>query len=139
MCMMCLKYRIILLIVIKNPWKYLLTHVLLRGAAPYPAGGAYSAPQTPTFGGSHIEHLTRSASTVSPSSDYSGVERWRHLTRKVQRKHRRAAIVVYILEGARASTGLSLLCVNVGYKWWITDSMKVIKICSPSQINSPYE
>ena len=37
MCMMCLKYRIILLIVIKNPWVILLTYVLLRGTAPYPA------------------------------------------------------------------------------------------------------
>ena len=26
------------------------------------------------------------------------------------------------LEGARASTGLSLLCVNVGYKHWSNDS-----------------
>ena len=30
MCMMCLKYRIILLIVIKNPWVILLTYFLLR-------------------------------------------------------------------------------------------------------------
>ena len=29
MCMMCLKYRIILLIVIKNPWVILLTSGLL--------------------------------------------------------------------------------------------------------------
>ena len=74
MCMMCLKYRIILLIFIKNPWKYLLTYFLLRGTAPYPAG-ALTAPLRPpagllaTIGGSHIENLTRSASTVSPSSD----------------------------------------------------------------------
>ena len=27
----------------------------------------------------------------------------------------------YILEGARASTGLSLLCVDVGYKHWSND------------------
>ena len=26
------------------------------------------------------------------------------------------------LEGARASTGISLLCVNVGYKHWSNDS-----------------
>ena len=38
MCKMCLKYRIILLIVIKNPLVILLTYFLLRGAAPYPAG-----------------------------------------------------------------------------------------------------
>ena len=88
-----LKYRIILFIVMKNPWKYLLTYFLLRGAAPYPAG-ALTAPLRPqlvaTFCGSHIENLTRSASTVSPSSDQSGVERWRHLTGKMQRrpKHR---------------------------------------------------
>ena len=31
MCMMCFKYRIILLIVIKNPWVILLTYFLLRG------------------------------------------------------------------------------------------------------------
>ena len=74
MCMMCLKYRIILLIVIKNPWKYLLTYFVLRGAAPDPAG-ALTASFRPlagllaTFGGSHIENLTRSGSTVSPSSD----------------------------------------------------------------------
>ena len=29
---------------------------------------------------------------------------------------------MYVLEGARASTGLSLLCVNVGYKHWSNDS-----------------
>ena len=47
MCMMCFKYRIILLIVIQNPWVILLTYFLLLGATPYPAGGAYCAPQTP--------------------------------------------------------------------------------------------
>ena len=59
MCMMCLKYRIILLIVIKNPWVQ-FTHIfLLRGAAPYPAG-ALTAPLRPpaglfaTFGGFDI-------------------------------------------------------------------------------------
>ena len=46
------------------------------------------------------------------------------------------------LEGARASTGSSLLCVDVGYKHWSNDRLlcaytKVIKICSPSQYNSP--
>ena len=46
MCMMCLKYRSILLIVTKNPWKYLLTYFLLRGPAPYPAG-ALTAPLRP--------------------------------------------------------------------------------------------
>ena len=39
-----------------------------------------------------------------------------------------------LLVGARASTGLSLLCVNVGY---CTGVMIVIQICSPSQLNSP--
>ena len=34
MCMMCLKYRIILLIVIKNPWVILLTSGLLFDIAP---------------------------------------------------------------------------------------------------------
>ena len=43
MCMMCLKYRILLLIVIKNPWVILLTYFLLRGATPYPTG----APTAP--------------------------------------------------------------------------------------------
>ena len=33
MCMMCLKYRIILLIVIETPWKYLLTYYF-SGAPP---------------------------------------------------------------------------------------------------------
>ena len=60
MCMMCLIYRIILLIVIKNPWVHglntiLLTYFLLRGAA-----GALTAPLRPpagliaTFGGFDI-------------------------------------------------------------------------------------
>ena len=50
MCMMCLKYRITLLIVIKNPWEnpWVLAYFLLRGAAPYPAGaGAITAPLRP--------------------------------------------------------------------------------------------
>ena len=63
MRMMCLKYRIILLIVIKNLWVILLTYFLLRGAEPYPAE-ALTAPlrpfDIPTFS---------FASTVSPSSD----------------------------------------------------------------------
>ena len=67
MCMMRLKYRIILLIVIKNPWVILLTYCLLPGAAPYPTG-ALTAPlrtfDIPTF---------ISASIVSPSSDYSNL------------------------------------------------------------------
>ena len=46
MCMMCLKYRIIQLFVIKNPWKYLLTYFLFRGAAPCPAW-ALTAPLRP--------------------------------------------------------------------------------------------
>ena len=74
MCIMCLKYRIILLIVIKNPWKFYSHIFLLRGAAPYPAGVLTTPLRPPagllaTFGGSQSEHLTRSASTVSPSSD----------------------------------------------------------------------
>ena len=65
MCMMCLKYRIILLIVIKNPWVILLTYFLLRGAAPYLAG-ALTAPLRP-----FDIPIFSSASTVSPSSDYT--------------------------------------------------------------------
>ena len=49
MYMMCFKCRIILLIVIKNPWVHLLTYILLRGAAPYPAG-ALTAPLRPPAG-----------------------------------------------------------------------------------------
>ena len=49
MCMMCLKYRITLLIVIKNAWKYVLTYFSLRGAAPYPAG-AITSPLRPPAG-----------------------------------------------------------------------------------------
>ena len=65
MCMMCLKYRIILLIVIKNP---LLTYFLLRGR-PVPRWGAYSTPQTPSWlQHSHIQRQL-DASTALPSSD----------------------------------------------------------------------
>ena len=51
-------------------------------------------------------------------------------------------VLLFVLEGARASTGLSLLCVDAGYKHWSNDRaqyayIKVIKICSPSQFNSP--
>ena len=69
--MMCLKYRNILLIVIKNPWKYYsYIYILLRGAAPTPLGRLRPpAGLLATFGGSHIENLTRSASTASPSSE----------------------------------------------------------------------
>ena len=59
--MMCLKYRIILLIVIKNPWVQFPTHMffLLRGAAPYPAGALTAPLRHPagllaTFGGFDI-------------------------------------------------------------------------------------
>ena len=38
MCMMCLKYRIILLIVIKNLWVILLTYFLLTAPLIPPAG-----------------------------------------------------------------------------------------------------
>ena len=59
MCMMYLKYRIILLIVINNPWVHLLTYFLLRGAAPYPGGTLTPPLKTPagllaTFGGFDI-------------------------------------------------------------------------------------
>ena len=68
MCMLCLKYRSILLIVIKNSWKYLLTYFLLRGADPYPTG-ALTAPLRPPaglfdFDIPTLKNLTRSASTV---------------------------------------------------------------------------
>ena len=79
MCMMCLKYRIILLL-----FFILLTYFLLRGAAPNPAG-ALTAPLRPqlvctppsvasTFSHSKyhshfLSQLGSSASTVSPSSD----------------------------------------------------------------------
>ena len=59
MCIMCLKYRIILLIVIKNPWVilHIYIYVLLRGAAPYPAGAR--APlrpfDIPTFKSNQIK------------------------------------------------------------------------------------
>ena len=65
------------------------THIFFD---PVPRWGAYSAPQMPNWSArlrhSHIKNLTRSASTVSPSTDSSAVERWRRLTRKLQRKHR---------------------------------------------------
>ena len=59
MCMMCLNYRIILVIIIENPCVLLLTYCLLQGAASYPAG-ALTAPLRPlagliaTFGGFDI-------------------------------------------------------------------------------------
>ena len=88
MCMMCLKYRIILLF-----FFILLTCFLLRGAAPRPAG-AVAAPHRQTSWSarhSHIQNLTLIYDhilAVSPSSDQSAVERWRHLTRKLHSKHR---------------------------------------------------
>ena len=63
MCMMFLKYRIILLIVVKNPWVILLTYFFAPGAGPYPAG-ALTAPLRP-----FDIPIFSSASTVSPSSD----------------------------------------------------------------------
>ena len=50
---------------------------------------------------------------VSESTDVC-----RHTTRKL---YTNAYLLLYILEGARASTGLSLLCVDVGYKHWSND------------------
>ena len=62
MCKMCLKYRIILLIVIKNPWVHLLAYFLLRGAVPYPVGAITSPLRPPAgllaiFGGFDIPTL----------------------------------------------------------------------------------
>ena len=49
MCMMCLKYRTILLIVVKNPWVHLLTYFWLLVAARYPAG-SLTEPLRPVAG-----------------------------------------------------------------------------------------
>ena len=59
MCMMCLKYRIILIIVIKNPWVQ-FTHIFFApGAAPYPAGALRPpAGLLATFGGFDIHNVT---------------------------------------------------------------------------------
>ena len=69
MCMMCLKYRIILLIVIKNV-DIMYSRMFCSGAPPRTPLWCLQRPGLlTTFSGSHIENLTRSASTVSPSSD----------------------------------------------------------------------
>ena len=51
MCMMCLKYRIILLIDIKNPWAILLAYVLFTAPLIPPAGllATFGGFDIPTF------------------------------------------------------------------------------------------
>ena len=91
MCMMCLKYRIILLIVIKNPLVILLTYFLLRGAAPYPAAGALTAPlrpfDIPTFSSAstvcmRLSFLHLAINLICRRAVATSV-------RKLQRKHRK--------------------------------------------------
>ena len=65
MYMMSLRYRIILLIVIKNPVAHLF---FAPGAAPYPAV-AFTAPLRPPAGYEIPTFKCSYASTVSPASD----------------------------------------------------------------------
>ena len=70
MCIKCLKYRIVLLIVIKNPWVHgliLLTLYFAPGHRPVPRWSAYLSDPQLVCSPFDIPHP--SASTVSPSSD----------------------------------------------------------------------
>ena len=88
MCMITLKYRIILLIVIKYPWVILLAYFLLRGTAPYPAGVLTVPPKPfdiPTFGSASIPFRHLAINLICRSAVATSIL----LTRKLQRKHRK--------------------------------------------------
>ena len=81
---MCLKYWIILLLVIKNPWVILLKYVLLRGAARTPLGRLQrpSDPSTYQRSALHLPFRHLAINLICRRAVATSM-------RKLQRKHRK--------------------------------------------------